>query len=86
MLMTIVTSIVAGILLGFAASARTATDGLEDLTRNVTFGTIGAFVGLKVFAGVFASPESGSSGLTISIGAILGASLAIFVINRLRKA
>ena len=82
----IITTVVAGGLVGFAISARTPTDGLEDLTRNILVGMAGAFVGLKVAGGVYGSAESGASALTLTIASITGATLLLYIVNRVRGA
>jgi uncharacterized membrane protein YeaQ/YmgE (transglycosylase-associated protein family) len=79
-------SIVAGILLGYATSARTPNDGLEDLVRNVLVGITGAFVGMQVAGGVFGSAEAGISAVALTVAAIAGAMLLLFIVNRVRRA
>lgn len=81
----IVLTIVTGVVLGFAVSARTPTDGLEDLTRNVLIGMIGAFAGLQVVGRTFGS-GAGASWFALLVAALAGASLALFVVNRMRRA
>ena len=72
--------------MGFSTSARTPTDGLEDLTRNILLGMAGAFVGLQVAAGIYGSAETGTSAVTLAIAAITGAILLLFIVNKLRRA
>jgi uncharacterized membrane protein YeaQ/YmgE (transglycosylase-associated protein family) len=78
--------IVTGIVLGYATSARTPTDGFEDLSRNVVIGMAGAFVGLQVASRIFNSAESGTSAIVLSIASIFGATILLFVVNRIRRA
>lgn len=82
MIMIVIITIVTGILLGFATSARTPTDGFEDLTRNTVVGMAGAFVGLQLARGIFDSAEV----VTTIIAAIAGAAILLFIVNRVRRA
>ena len=84
--MIIIITVVTGILLGFVTSARTPTDGLEDLTRNIVIGMAGAFVGLQVGGGIFTSAETGPSAIVLTIGAIGGAAIMLLIVNRVRRA
>ena len=72
--------------MGFATSARTPTDGLEDLTRNILVGMAGAFVGLQIAEGIYGSAETVTSAGTLTIAAIIGAILLLFIVNRVRRA
>jgi len=83
---TIIITVVAGILTGFATSARTPTDSSEDLTRNILVGMAGAFVGLKIAGGIFGSAETGTSAVTLAIAAITGAILLLLIVNGVRRA
>jgi uncharacterized membrane protein YeaQ/YmgE (transglycosylase-associated protein family) len=82
---TIIISLVTGILLGFATSARTPTDGIEDLTRNIVVGIAGAYVGLQVIGRILNSAETGTSTVTLAIAAISGAAILLFVVKRFRR-
>ena len=79
-------TVVAGILVGFATSARRPTDGLEDLTRNIVVGMVGAFVGLQVVGAIYGSAQPGASAMVSIIAAIAGATLVLVIVNRVRKA
>jgi uncharacterized membrane protein YeaQ/YmgE (transglycosylase-associated protein family) len=83
MLTIILITAISGILIGFATSARTPTDGLEDLTRNILVGMAGAFVGLKVAEGIYSSAETGAFALVVA--ALTGATLLLFIVNRVRR-
>ena len=85
MIMIIIVSLVTGTLLGFATSARTPTDGIEDLTRNIVIGIVGAFLGLQFASGMFDFAETGASAITQIVAAIIGASILLFCVNRIRK-
>jgi uncharacterized membrane protein YeaQ/YmgE (transglycosylase-associated protein family) len=82
----IIITVVSGILLGFATSARRPADGLEDLTRNILVGMAGAFVGLQIAGTIYGSAETGTSAVTLVIAAIAGAMLLLFIVNRVRRA
>jgi uncharacterized membrane protein YeaQ/YmgE (transglycosylase-associated protein family) len=84
--MIVVITIVTGIVLGFATSSRTPTDGFEDLTRNVVVGMAGAFVGLQVAARIFDSGEAGTSAIALTIAATTGAAILLFIVNSVRRA
>ena len=86
MITIIIIAIITGILLGFAKSARTPSDGLEDLTRNIIVATAGAFAGMQVAGMIFGSAEASVSVTALTIAAISGAPLLLFVINRVRRA
>ena len=86
MIMIVIITIVTGILLGFATSARTPSDGLEDLTRNIVIAMAGAFAGLQFAGGVFDSAEAGTSAFTLTIGAIIGAAILLLIVNKVRRA
>ena len=86
MIMIIVITIVTGIVLGFATSARTSTDGIEDLSRNIVVGMAGAFVGLQVASRMFSSDETGASAIVLSIASIIGATILLFIVNSVRRA
>jgi uncharacterized membrane protein YeaQ/YmgE (transglycosylase-associated protein family) len=82
----IIITVVAGVLVGFATSARTPTDSLEDLTRNILVGTTGAFVSLQIAGRLYGSSDTGTSAITLVIAAIAGAMLLLFIVNRVRRA
>jgi uncharacterized membrane protein YeaQ/YmgE (transglycosylase-associated protein family) len=84
--MIISITLVTGILLGYVTSTQSPTDGLEDLTRNVVVGMVGAFVGLQVARGIFDSGETGTSVIALALAAIAGASIVLFIVNRVRRA
>jgi len=86
MLMAFVISIVTGALIGYIASARSPTDGLEDLTRNIIVGTTGAFAGVYVFGRMVDSPEAGASALALGVASIAGAAVALYIVKRVRTA
>ena len=86
MIMVIIITVITGILLGLAASARTPTDGFEDLTRNVVVGIVGAFIGVRVAEAIKSSGEAGTSTIALIIAAIAGAMLLLFTVNRIRRA
>ena len=86
MITIIFVTVVAGILMGFATSARTPTDGLEDLTRNILVGMCGAFVGLQIAGAIYGSAETGTSTVTLIVAAITGAIILLFIVNRVRRA
>ena len=86
MLTSIVISIITGVLLGFATSVRTPTDGLEDLTRNIVVGMAGAFVGLQVAGGVLNSAETGVSSIAQTVAAITGSAILLFIVHKVRRA
>ena len=86
MIMIIIVTVVAGSLLGFATSARTPKDGIEDLTRNIAVGMAGAFVGLQVSARIFDSGEASASAIALAIAATTGAAILLFVVNTIRRA
>ena len=86
MMMIIIITIVTGTVLGFATSARTPTDGIEDLSRNIVVGMAGAFVGLQVASRIFNSAESGASAIVLSIASIFGATILLFIVNSVRRA
>ena len=85
-IMIIVITIVTGIVLGYTTSARTPTDGIEDLSRNIVVGMAGAFVGLQVASRIFNSTETGSSAVVLSIASIIGATILLFIVNSIRRA
>jgi len=82
----VIITTVTGILLGFAKSARTPADGIEDLTRNILVAMAGAFVGLQVVSGVFGSAEAGVSTFLSTIAAIAGAAVLLSIVIRVRRA
>jgi uncharacterized membrane protein YeaQ/YmgE (transglycosylase-associated protein family) len=82
----IIITVVAGVLVGFATSARTTTDSLEDLTRNILVGTAGAFVSLQIAGRLYGSSDTGTSAITLVIAAIAGAMLLLFIVNRVLRA
>jgi uncharacterized membrane protein YeaQ/YmgE (transglycosylase-associated protein family) len=84
--MILIITIVTGIVLGYTTSARTPTDGIEDLSRNIVVGMAGAFVGLQVASRIFDSDETGASTIVLSIASIIGATILLFVVNRIRRA
>lgn len=86
MITTVIITVVSGLLTGFVTSARTPTDGAEDLTRNILVGMAGAFVGLQIAGGIFGPAESGTSAFTLTIAAITGAILLLFIVNGVRRA
>ena len=86
MITIIFITVVSGILMGFVTSARTPTDRLEDLTRNILVGMGGAFVGLQIAAAMYGSAETGTSAVTLIIAAIIGAIILLFIVNRVRRA
>lgn len=86
MIMIIIIAVITGSLLGVATSARTPTDGIEDLTRNIFVGMAGAFVGLQILERAFESGEAGASAFALAIAAISGASILLFVVNSMRRA
>ena len=86
MIMTVIITIVTGVLLGLAKSVRTPTDSLEDLTRNIVVGMAGAFVGLRVTGTIYDSAETGASAIALTIAAISGAATLLFIVNRARRA
>lgn len=86
MIMSTMLTIVIGGLFGFVTSARTPTDGLEDLIRNVVVGMAGAFVGLQVASSLFDSADAGSSAIAQTLSAITGAAIFLVVVNRVRNA
>ena len=86
MIMIIIITIATGVLLGFATSARTPNDGLEDLTRNIVVGMAGAFVGLQVAGGIFDSADTGASAIAQTVAAITGGAILLFIVNRVRRA
>jgi uncharacterized membrane protein YeaQ/YmgE (transglycosylase-associated protein family) len=85
-IMVIIITIVTGIVLGFATSARTPTDGIEDLSRNIVVGMAGAFVGLQVASRIFNSAETGASAIVLSIASMLGAAVLLLIVNTIRRA
>ena len=86
MITTIIITVVSGLLTGLVTSARTPTDGTEDLTRNILVGMAGAFVGLQIAGGIFSPAERGASAVTLIIAAITGAILLLFIVNGVRRA
>ena len=86
MITIIIITVVSGIIMGFATSARTPNDGIEDLTRNVLVGMAGGFVGLQIVGGIFGSADTGPSTVMLAIAAISGATLLLFVVNSVRRA
>ena len=86
MITIIIITVVSGIVMGLATSARTPTDGLEDLTRNILVGTAGAFVSLQIAGRLYGSSDTGTSAITLVIAAIAGAMLLLFIVNRVRRA
>jgi uncharacterized membrane protein YeaQ/YmgE (transglycosylase-associated protein family) len=86
-IMMIIITVVIGFLLGLATSARTPTDGLEDLTRNIVVAMAGAFVALQVARGMFKTAETGGASVVAStVAAISGAIILLFIVNRVRRA
>ena len=86
MIAIIFVTVVSGIVMGFATSARTPTDGLEDSSRNILVGLGGAFVGLQIAGAIYGSAETGTSAVTLIIAAITGAIILLFIVNRVRRA
>jgi len=85
-MITIIVTVVSGIIMGFATSARTPSDSLEDLTRNILVGMAGGFVGLQIVGGIFGSADTAPSTVMLTIAALPGATLLLFVVNRVRRA
>ena len=86
MITIIIITVISGILMGFATSARTPADGREDLTRNILVGMAGAFVGLQIAGAIYGSAETGTSAVTLIIAAITGAIILLFIVNKVRRA
>lgn len=81
--MGIITSIVAGILIGWIASVRNPEAGREALIRNVTAGIIGAFAGSWILGKLFESAATGEFSFGAVIASCLGATTLLFVRARL---
>lgn len=86
MITIIIITLVAGTVLGYATSARTPDDGLEDLTRNILVGMIGAFVGLQIAGRIPGSASDGPSTIALGIAGVAGASIVLYIVNRVRRA
>ena len=83
--MNLITSIVVGVVVGFAASAMRTADGREDLIRSIFLGMGGAYVGIWLARSLFESAESGSLNIALVAGSISGAAILLFVVNRVSK-
>ena len=81
--MSLITPLVVGIVMGFAASTLKATAGQEDLIRNVVVGIAGAFMGAWLLGKLFETSQGG-----FSFGAVIvslaGAATLLFVMARLQ--
>jgi uncharacterized membrane protein YeaQ/YmgE (transglycosylase-associated protein family) len=84
--MNIVIAIVAGILVGWGASIRSGTDGLEDLIRNVIVGAVGALLGGWMLSAVFDTFDPSSFTVSAVVASLLGAATSLIVVNRIRQA
>jgi uncharacterized membrane protein YeaQ/YmgE (transglycosylase-associated protein family) len=84
--MNIVIAIVAGLLLGWGASIRSGTDGLEDLIRNVIVGAVGALLGGWMLSAVYDAFDPSSFTVSAVVASLLGAAASLIVVNRIRRA
>ena len=81
--MSIITSVVVGIVIGWVVSIRSPTAGREDLIRNVAGGIIGAYIGSWLLGQMIESGSPGSFSFGIMIASSIGAAAILFVITRL---
>ena len=84
--MNLFIALVAGILVGWGASIRSGTDGLEDLIRNVIVGSVGAFLGTWMLTAVYDAYDPSSFSVSAVIASLLGAATSLLVVNRIRQA
>lgn len=81
--MNIITPLIVGVLIGWAASVLKDTAGREDLVRNVVVGIAGAYMGGWLLGLLFETSQGG-----FSFGAVIvsfvGAATLLFVMARLQ--
>jgi uncharacterized membrane protein YeaQ/YmgE (transglycosylase-associated protein family) len=86
LLMNIFIALVAGLAVGWGSSMLIGTDGREDLIRNVIVGAVGAYLGGWLLTAIFDSAEPADFTIGAIIAAMSGAAIALFAVNRFRRA
>ena len=84
--MSIITSLAAGVLIGWIVTIRADTSSREDLIRNIVVGIGGAFTGSWFLHKLFESANQSAFSLGTLIVSVLGAAVLLLLMNRLRRA
>ena len=85
--MNFMIAIATGILIGWGASVEDGTARREELIMNVVVGSLGAYLGGWIPTAIIHSPANpGSLSFGAIVAAVLGATTALVVVNRIRDA
>jgi len=84
--MNFMIAIATGILIGWGASVKDGMDHREELIMNVVVGSLGAYLGGWILTAIYDPANPGSLSFGAIVAAILGATTALVVVNRIRDA
>ena len=84
--MNLITSLFAGVMIGWLASIIMETVGREAFIRNVLVGIGGAYAGSWLLGKFFESVNQGGFSFGALFAAIFGAATLLYLMSRLRRA